>query len=78
MKGKITERTRYLFQEACLFLTLSYLVLLGGTFNGLVLYSLNVFNLIFVAGLGFLWILIRTIRKRKFPRTGLDIGIIIF
>jgi len=78
MKGITSERKRYLFQEACLFLSLSYLVLLGGTFNGLVLYSLNVFNLIFVAGLGFLWILIRTIRKRKFPRTGLDIGIIIF
>ena len=78
MKGKISERARYLFQEACLFLSLSYLVLLGGTFNGLVLYSLNVFNLIFVAGLGFIWILIRTIRKSDFPHTGLDIGIALF
>jgi hypothetical protein len=76
--GITRERARYLFQESCLFLTLSYLVLLGGTFNGLVLYSLNVINLILVSGLGFLWILIRTIRRSNFPRTGLDIGIIIF
>lgn len=76
--GMTKERARYLFQEACLFLALSYLVLLGGTFNGLVLYSLNVINLIFVSGLGFFWILIRTIRKSNFPCTRLDIGIILF
>ena len=78
MMGITRERAKYLFQESCLFLTLSYLVLLGGTFNGLVLYSLNVITLIIVSGLGFLWILIRTIRRSNFPRTGLDIGIIIF
>ena len=78
MIGLSRERIRYLFQESCLFLSLSYLVLLGGTFNGLVLYSLNVINLILISGLGFLWILIRTARKRNFPRTGLDLGIILF
>jgi len=76
--GITRERTRYLFQEACLFLAISYLVLLGGTFNGLVLYPLNVINLTIISGLGFLWILIRTVRKIKFPRTRLDMGIIIF
>ncbi|MCD4802644.1 MAG: O-antigen ligase family protein [Anaerolineales bacterium] len=78
MMGITRERAKYLFQESCLFLALSYLVLLGGTFNGLVLYSLNVINMILVSGIGFLWILIRTIRKSDFPRTGLDIGIFLF
>jgi len=76
--GITRERAIYLFQESCLFLALSYLVLLGGTFNGLVIYSLNVTNLILVSGIGFIWILFRTIRKNDFPRTGLDIGIFLF
>jgi hypothetical protein len=39
---------RYLAQEAALILLLGYLLLLGGTFNGLVLYSLNLTTAIVV------------------------------
>ena len=78
MNGLNRERIKYLVQESCLFLGLSYLVLLGGTYNGLVLYSLNLINLILFSGFGFLWIVSRIIKKRSFPRTGLDLGLALF
>ena len=49
--------TQYLIQEAALFLALSYVLLLGGTFNGLVLYRLNVASLLVIAGIGAVWLL---------------------
>jgi len=71
------QRTIYLVQEACLFLTISYLVLLGGTFNGLVIPNLNVVNLVFIILVGMAWFAYRIISKMGANRTGLDLGVML-
>ena len=69
------KRTIYLIQEACLFLFISYLVLLGGTFNGLVIPALNRISLGLVIIIGIIWIVFRLINNQSEHRTGLDVGI---
>jgi len=69
---------KYFTQEAALFLGLSYIVLLGGTFNGLVLYRIKLVTFILTFLGGFLWIAVRTIRKWEFPATVLDFSLILF
>jgi hypothetical protein len=49
-------RVEYLLREAALFLVLSYVLLLGGTFNGLVLYRLNVASLAVMGAAGAAWL----------------------
>lgn len=63
---------RYLIQESVLIPLLGYVLLLGGTFNGLVLYRLNLINTLLVAAVGLLWIGWRIVRRRPLPRTVLD------
>lgn len=65
-------RWRYLLQEATLFLGLSYVVLVGGTLNGLVLYRLNATTTVLIALGGALWLIWRWRRRRPFPATALD------
>lgn len=66
----------YLIQEGLLFLGLSYLLLLGGTFNGLVLYELNLTNAFLLTGGIGLWLVWRSIRQRPFPGSPLDLAIL--
>ena len=68
---------RYLLQESILFLLLGYLILFGGTFNGLVLLPLNQANLILVFVIGAGWLLWRWRGRRPFPRTALDLPILL-
>lgn len=63
---------RYLAQEAALILLLGYALLLGGTFNGLVLYRLNRINALLIAALGLAWLGWRFWRRVPLPRTRLD------
>jgi len=65
-------RLRYLGQESALIPLLGYALLLGGTFNGLVLYRLNLINAVLIAALGALWIGWRLRRRIPLPRTRLD------
>jgi putative inorganic carbon (HCO3(-)) transporter len=67
---------RYLVQEALLFLVLSYVFLLGGTFNGLVLYNLNVTNTVILSVIGIAWFTWVLIKKRSFPTSRLDFPLI--
>ena len=62
----------YLAQEAVLFLALSYVLLLGGTFNGLVLYRLNVTTTVVLAAAGALYLAWHWLGRRPFPGTVLD------
>ena len=65
-------RWRYLAQEAALILTLGYLLLLGGTFNGLVLYSLNLTTAVVAGVIGSAWLIYHVWRRRPLARTPLD------
>ncbi len=65
----------YLLQEAILFLVVSYLVARGGSAIGLGIFEAN---LALVAVIGGLWLAWRTVRKRPFPITRLDLPILIF
>lgn len=65
-------RWGYLLQEAALFLVLAYVVLLGGTFNGLVLYRLNVATTALIGMAGAVWLAWRWVTRRPFPATALD------
>lgn len=62
----------YLLQESATFLLLAYILLLGGTFNGLVLFRLHVLNRVLIFALGAVWLIWRTRTRRPFPRTALD------
>ena len=77
MDSSKRQRTIYLIQEACLFLFISYLVLLGGTFNGLVIPALNRISIGFVIIIGITWIIYRMINKPSEHRTGLDVGMVL-
>ena len=70
--GTARARWSYLAQESVLILVLGYVLLLGGTFNGLVLYRLNLINALLVAIGGILWLGWRLWRRRPLPRTRLD------
>jgi tetratricopeptide (TPR) repeat protein/O-antigen ligase len=70
--GRVRARRRYLLQESVLIPLLGYVLLLGGTFNGLVLYRFNLINTLLVAAVGLLWIGWRIVRRRPLPRTALD------
>ncbi len=63
-------RMRHLLRLSVLFLAVSYVVLLGGTFNGLVLYRLNVATTILIAVAAVSWII--WFWRRPFPATRLD------
>jgi len=67
----------YLLQEAVLFLVVSYLILIGGTFRGLVLANLQVVNAGLVGLLGLAWFGARLIRPRPFPRTSLELPLLL-
>src|SRR6266496_3693629 len=75
-KARVPPRARleYLLREAGLFLVLSYVLLLGGTFNGLVLYRLNVASLVVIAAIGLAWLAWRWWRSVRRPASGIDAG----
>lgn len=60
-----------------LILFLGYALLLGGTFNGLVLYRLNLINALLVAAGGALWLGWRLWRRCPLPRTYLDYPLLV-
>jgi tetratricopeptide (TPR) repeat protein/O-antigen ligase len=68
----------YLLQEAGAFLLVSYIILLGGTFNGLVRTDIRLISLLLVSGIGFVWLVWRVIRKKNFPLSGFDLQIVLF
>ncbi len=74
MQKNSRERIAYLAQESALFLLFSYLILLGGTFNGLVLPVLNKINLLIIALIGFSWIIFRFLTKGGGELSILDLG----
>ncbi|MCC7359363.1 MAG: O-antigen ligase family protein [Anaerolineales bacterium] len=69
-------RWGYLLREAALFLALAYVVLLGGTFNGLVLYRLNVTTTALIALVGAAWLAWRWLKRRPLPATALDLPLL--
>jgi tetratricopeptide (TPR) repeat protein/O-antigen ligase len=76
MNSPSSSSLRYLLQEGLLFLSLSYVLLLGGTFNGLVLYELNLITgSLLTVGLG-AWLLRRRLRRGSFPATKFDLPIL--
>jgi putative inorganic carbon (HCO3(-)) transporter len=62
----------YLLQEAVLFLLVSYLITLGGTYNGLVLFPLQQMSTVLIFVLGAAWLAWRFWRTHPFPATRLD------
>ena len=78
MTGSSRSQRRYLLQEAGAFLLVSYMILLGGTFNGLVRTDIRLMSLLLVSGIGFVWLLWRVRRKKDFPLSGLDLQIVLF
>src|SRR5205085_11718593 len=76
-QARILPRARleYLLREAALFLGLSYVLLLGGTFNGLVLYRLNVASLVLIAAVGLAWLGWRWRRAARRPAAAIDFGL---
>ncbi|MFQ6099710.1 MAG: tetratricopeptide repeat protein [Anaerolineae bacterium] len=72
LRGTTRARWRYLAQESALILLMGYVLLLGGTFNGLVLYRLNLINALLIAIVGALWLGWRLWRRCPLPRTHLD------
>ncbi len=71
-------RWRYLAQESVLILVLGYLLLLGGTFNGLVLYSLNLTTAVVVGVIGLVWLGYHFWRRQPLPRTPLAAPLLVF
>lgn len=69
---------RYLAQEAVLFLGLSYMLLLGGTFNGLVLYRIKLVTFVLALGGLSVWMIVGMIKKWSFPTTVLDPALALF
>jgi len=69
---------KYLRQEAAVFLGVSYLVLLGGTLNGLVRIDLRTLNLVLLAVVGLSWFVWRIHRKEAFPQAGFGLQVILF
>ncbi|MFQ5942244.1 MAG: O-antigen ligase family protein [Anaerolineales bacterium] len=67
-----------MLQEAAVFLGLSYLVLLGGTFNGVVRTDLQTLNLLLLGVVGFVWLAWRVLSKEPFPRSGFGLPVILF
>jgi len=73
--GRMLTRTaswRYLFQEAALILLLGYALLLGGTYNGLVLANLRLVTTFVLALVSGGWLGVRLLRGWPFPHTSLD------
>lgn len=62
----------YLIQEGLLFLILVYLLIIGGGYNGSVLFSIHQINTFLAALIGLAWIGWRIWRKRPFPTTLID------
>lgn len=71
-------KTKYLLQEAAVFLGVSYLVLLGGTLNGLVRIDLRTLNLVLLAVVGLGWFAWRILSKEPFPQAGFGLQVVIF
>jgi tetratricopeptide (TPR) repeat protein len=63
---------RYLVQETVLILLLGYALLLGGTYNGLVLADLRLITTVLMALVGGVWLAVRLAQRWPFPRTPLD------
>lgn len=66
---------RYLAQESLLFLGFSYLIIVGGTYNGSVLFSLHQINLILGGLAGLAWLGWRISSRRPFPSTPIDVAL---
>jgi O-antigen ligase len=71
-RSRPAPRWGYLLQESVLFLLASYVVLVGGTFNGLIQYQFNLFNTVLVAAGGAAWLGWMAWRRLPFPATPLD------
>ncbi len=78
MSTSSNPHRKYLLQEAAAFLLVSYIVLLGGTFNGLVRTDIRLISLLLVSVLGLIWLSWRVIGKKDFPRSGFDLQIVLF
>ena len=78
MRNEMRKSRLYLLQEAALFLSLSYVFLIGGTYNGLVLYDVNFINVFLLTALGSIWIVWRLKGKRSVPATRLDWQLVAF
>jgi tetratricopeptide (TPR) repeat protein len=70
--SRTAPRWRYLLQESVLFLLTSYVVLVGGTFNGLIQYQLNLINAGLIVLGGAAWLGWMAWRRVPFPATRLD------
>ena len=68
----------YLIREAIIFLLLSYVILLGGTFNGLVRLDIRLLTAVLFTLFVGIWILRRTIKGLSFPASGFDLPIAIY
>ncbi len=72
------ERTTYLVQEAVLFLLFSYLILLGGTFNGLVIFRIYIISAGLLAAGGMVWLAYRWRHRGRSVGTVLDAPVAVF
>ncbi|MFW6116410.1 MAG: hypothetical protein ACOC6F_01665, partial [bacterium] len=69
-------RWGYLAQESVLILLFSYVILAGGTFNGLVFAPLRLVSTFLLATIGALWVALRVLRRWPFPSTPLDLPLV--
>jgi len=75
-RSRSSADPRYLAQEAALILLLGYVILAGGTFNGVVLARVQRVNTALLGVVGAIWLGFRLLRRRPFPRTSLDLPLI--
>ena len=77
-----SKRTRidfpFIGKGVVLFLLLGYLSIAGGKFSGRVVYELVEINTILIIATGLAWLCWRAIRRRAFPETILDGGILLW
>ncbi len=70
--------TLYLMREMVLILVFSYVVLAGGTINGMIRFRLRLISHVLIALVLLAWLVYRTCRRERLPRTPLDIPIVVF
>lgn len=68
----------YLLREALLILLWAYLILVGGSVNGLVAFRVQALSALLMAALCGLWLGSLLLRRQAVPRTGLEWAVLIF
>lgn len=68
----------YLAREAALILLLGYGLLVGGTYNGVVLARIQRINTLLLGLIGAVWLGVRIVRREPFPRTSVDLPLLGF